>query len=180
MLIAHEKRKSNIAEYILYMWQIEDLLRACAFNPEAINQHLVSRFQVDDTTRNQIADWYLNLAIAMEKEQIQEKGHLMTISNLINDLNEFHLKMIEIRKDQEYVRLYQLNKPAIAEIMQRSEMTIANEVEACLNMLYGIMLLKLKNTEITELTKNTVEGFARMIGHLSIRYIQFENDEFEF
>ena len=27
MLIAREKRKSNVAEYILYMWQVEDLLR---------------------------------------------------------------------------------------------------------------------------------------------------------
>ena len=24
MLIAREKRKSNVAEYILYMWQVED------------------------------------------------------------------------------------------------------------------------------------------------------------
>lgn len=180
MLVAHEKRKSNIAEYILYMWQIEDLLRACAFHPETIHQHLVNRFQTDDSTKKQIADWYLNLAMAMEKEQIQEKGHLMAISNLVNDLNEFHLKMIEIQKDQEYFNLYKLNKSAIDELMQRSEMNIKNEVEACLNMLYGIMLLKLKNTEITETTKNTVDKIARMIGHLSTRYIQFENDDFEF
>ncbi|MFR1241726.1 MAG: DUF4924 family protein, partial [Butyricimonas faecihominis] len=25
MLIAREKRKSNVAEYILYMWQVEDM-----------------------------------------------------------------------------------------------------------------------------------------------------------
>ena len=28
MNIASEKRKSNIAEYILYMWQVEDSIRA--------------------------------------------------------------------------------------------------------------------------------------------------------
>ncbi|MDE7144362.1 MAG: DUF4924 family protein, partial [Muribaculaceae bacterium] len=28
MIIASEKRKNNIAEYLLYMWQIEDIIRA--------------------------------------------------------------------------------------------------------------------------------------------------------
>ncbi|MBR2242341.1 MAG: DUF4924 family protein, partial [Prevotella sp.] len=28
MYIAKELRKKNIAEYLLYMWQVEDLLRA--------------------------------------------------------------------------------------------------------------------------------------------------------
>lgn len=29
MITASQKRKENIAEYLLYMWQIEDLIRAC-------------------------------------------------------------------------------------------------------------------------------------------------------
>ena len=28
MFIASQKRKENIAEYLLYMWQIEDMIRA--------------------------------------------------------------------------------------------------------------------------------------------------------
>ena len=36
MYIAQRKRKENIAEYILYLWQLEDLLRALQFSPEAI------------------------------------------------------------------------------------------------------------------------------------------------
>jgi len=180
MLIARELRKTNIAEYILYMWQIEDLLRTCAFDTEKINQQLVARFKTEENTSKEIADWYNNLAVVMTKEYIQEKGHLQVIINLVNDLNEFHLKMLEIQKDQEYVRLYENNMEAIAEIFQRSGMEYKNEVEVCLNALYGFLLMKLKNTELTELTTKTIEGFGKMIGHLSSRYIQFENDDFEF
>ena len=180
MIIAQEKRKSNIAEYILYMWQVEDLLRACSFNPALIKTKLVSRFNYDQLTEEKIADWYINLAIAMEKEKITEKGHLQVISNLINDLNEFHLKMIETRKDGEYLRLYGLNKKNISEFVHISGMANINEVEACLNALYGVLLLKLKNAEISINTQKTIEGFGKMIGHLSARYIQFENDNFEF
>jgi hypothetical protein len=180
MLIAKELRKTNIAEYILYMWQVEDLLRVCSFNPENINQQLVARFNADENASKEIAAWYNNLAVAMANEHIQEKGHLQAIINLVNDLTEFHLKMLEVQKDQEYVRLYQSNQDAISEIFQRSGMEYKNEVEVCLNALYGFLLLKLKNVEMTELTAKSIEGFGKMIGHLSARYIQFENDDFEF
>jgi hypothetical protein len=180
MLIAQELRKTNIAEYILYMWQIEDSLRACSFDAEKINLQLVRRFNPDENLGKEISGWYNNLAVMMEKEHIQEKGHLQVLVNLVNDLNEFHLKMLEIQKDQEYVRLYRQNQEAIHESMQKMAIETENEVEACLNALYGFMLLKLKKSEISMQTQKTIEGFGRMIGHLSARYIQFENDDFEF
>ncbi|MBW8331446.1 MAG: DUF4924 family protein [Prolixibacteraceae bacterium] len=180
MLIAQELRKTNIAEYILYMWQVEDLLRACAFNPEMIEKKLVSRFNADENTGREIAAWYNNLALMMEKEHIRANGHLQVIVNLVNDLNEFHLKLIENESDEEYQRLYQTNREAISEFLRKSGKSVDNEVESCLNALYGVLLLKLKNSEISPETKRTVEGFGRMIGHLSARYIQFENDDFEF
>lgn len=180
MLIAQGKRRTNIAEYILYMWQVEDLLRACSFNPEIIEARLVKRFNADEKTSLQIAAWYNNLAVAMEKEHVQLKGHLQAITNLVNDLNEFHLKMIETQVDEKYIGLYRINKQAINEFIHHAKGEAGNEVEACLNALYGVLMLKLKNTDITPETKSTVEGFGQMIGHLSARYIQFENDDFEF
>ena len=180
MLVAQEIRKTNIAEYILYMWQVEDLLRACQFNVELIEKKLVSRFNADEKTAIEIAAWYNNLSLVMEKEYIQEKGHLQVIVNLISDLNEFHLKLIETQKDERYGELYRMNRDAISEFIQKSGNAVQNEVEACLNALYGVLLLKLKAVEITPQTRSTVEGFGQMIGHLSARYIQFENDDFEF
>lgn len=149
MIIAREKRKTNIAEYILYMWQVEDLLRACSFNPEDIEEKLVKPFNADDKTRAEISDWYNNLSSMMVLEHIQEKGHLQVLINLVNDLNEFHLKMLEVQNDQEYLRLYRTNSTAIADFVSKSESPTINEVEACLNALYGFVLLKLKKAEIT-------------------------------
>ncbi len=44
MLIAREKRKTNIAEYILYMWEIEDLIRANGFDIDKIDRNIIRRF----------------------------------------------------------------------------------------------------------------------------------------
>lgn len=178
MLIAKELRKTNIAEYILYMWQIEDLLRACGFDENLIEQKLVGRFNAEEIQRQVIMDWYKNLVVMMEKEQVKDKGHIQVLINLVNDLNEFHLKMLETGVDQEYMNLYSQNTSTIAELAQKSELD--NEILVCLNALYGYMLLKLKSTEISTETHASIENFARQVGHLSARYIQFENDDFEF
>ena len=180
MLIAQEKRKTNIAEYILYMWQLEDLLRACSFDPQIVEDRIVNQFKVDEITRNEIACWYENLAAMMQKEHVELKGHLQVITNLVNDLNEFHLKMLEVQNDKEYVRLYQTNQTAIDEIMKKMLVNAENEIDACFSALYGFMILKLKSSEISDQTNQTIGNIAHQLGHLSARYLQFENDEFEF
>ncbi|MGL5636915.1 MAG: DUF4924 family protein, partial [Bacteroidales bacterium] len=47
MIIASQKKKENIAEYLLYMWQVEDLIRAFKLDMDQIDQKLISQYQVD-------------------------------------------------------------------------------------------------------------------------------------
>ena len=42
MIIAKQKRKENIAEYLLYMWQIEDLIRANNFDMDLIRRTVIA------------------------------------------------------------------------------------------------------------------------------------------
>ena len=43
MIIARQKRKENIAEYLLYMWQVEDLIRANKFDMDSINRTVIAQ-----------------------------------------------------------------------------------------------------------------------------------------
>ena len=62
MDIAQAKRRENIAEYILYLWQLEDLLRALQFSPEAIYSQLIApRKDLDETRRPVFLMWYLDI-----------------------------------------------------------------------------------------------------------------------
>ncbi len=54
MLIAEQKRKENIAEFILYIWQLEDILRAYNFDIETINEHIIKRFNQPESVQLQI------------------------------------------------------------------------------------------------------------------------------
>ena len=70
MLIAQQKRKENIAEYLLYLWQVEDMLRACDLDMDRVEAALVSRYDVDDAKRHEIRDWYENLVMLMHAEHL--------------------------------------------------------------------------------------------------------------
>ena len=82
MVVAEEKRKNNIVEYILYLWQIEDLIRAYNFDMEKIDSELVSQYHANEELRTRIFNWYKNLVVMMQKEQIQKAGHLQFLINL--------------------------------------------------------------------------------------------------
>ena len=51
------KRRENIAEYILYLWQIEDLLRALQFSPEAIYSQLIAPRGIEEGQRHNYLLW---------------------------------------------------------------------------------------------------------------------------
>ncbi len=44
MFVAQELRKKSIAEYLLYMWQIEDIIRAYGCSLPVIKKNYIDRF----------------------------------------------------------------------------------------------------------------------------------------
>ena len=54
MIIASQKRKENIAEYLLYMWQIEDIIRAYKLDIDTIDEQIVSKYNVPDDKKKEI------------------------------------------------------------------------------------------------------------------------------
>ena len=46
MKIAQQLKEKNIAEYLIYMWQIEDLIRANDCDVDRIEENIVFRYQV--------------------------------------------------------------------------------------------------------------------------------------
>ena len=95
MIISRKKREENIAEYILYMWQIEDLMRAFEFNRERIQKELVEQFAVDPAIKKEISEWYADIVDSMIREKITKSGHLQFLVSLVADLNDLHFRLID-------------------------------------------------------------------------------------
>ena len=107
MDIAKAKRRENIAEYILYLWQLEDLLRALQFSPEAIFSTLVApRRDIAEEQKHVFLLWYLDLANLLRQEGKEEKGHLEHTLHLIRDLHDLHLQLLKLPAGEHYRRTY--------------------------------------------------------------------------
>ena len=76
MFIAQELRKKSIAEYLLYMWQIEDLIRAYGCSLSRIKAEYISQFKYSDEQKEDMIDWYANLIRMLNQEGKRESGHL--------------------------------------------------------------------------------------------------------
>ena len=72
MLIAQQKLKENIAEYILYMYQIEDVIRAYQFDIEAILENYVKPQLPDNSFLSQYTKWYTDLITNMKSQRIEK------------------------------------------------------------------------------------------------------------
>jgi hypothetical protein len=168
MLVAKQKRKENIAEYILYLYQVQDLIRAFQLDIDLIQEKLVTSYQADEKKSAEITDWYNNLVVMMEKEGVKEQGQLQFLTNLIGDINELHIKLLN-SGDKGYVQTFNAVSGIIAELKQKNS-TAQNDVQLGLDTIYGFLLLKMKKTEISEKTVNAVKQLSQWLSALSIQY----------
>ncbi len=176
MLVAQKKRKENIAEYILYLYQIENLIRAFKLDIDLIERELVSKYNTDNETKNEILDWYKNLVVMMKKEGMAESGHLQFLTNLIFDVNEVHLKLMDSETDEMYVQTFKAVKGLISELRQKNKQS-ANDIQLSLDAIYGYLLLKMQNKQVTQETSDAVKRLSSWLGSLSTLFKKYENDE---
>jgi len=180
MLIAKQKKSENIAEYILYIWQIEDLIRAYKFDVDEINKNIVERFEQPDPIKKEISNWYAGLIDMMKEENKTETGHVQFIQNTVNDLNNLHLQLIKSPNHLDYIEVYNKAKVGITEIMNKSQGTVVNEIEACFNGLYGLLMLRLQQKTINPETAMAMASVSQLIALISKKYKLYETDEIEF
>ena len=179
MLIAQQKRKENIVEYILYLYQVEDLIRALQLKMPAIEKQLISRYSVDEKTRQKISGWYKNLVIMMEKEGIREKGHFQFLINQINDLNELHLKLMETAADENYLRMFKSVSGLITELQMKGNRA-NNDLQLALDAVYGYLLLKIQKKEVSIDTTEAIKRLTNWMNALSKLFRDYETGELDF
>jgi hypothetical protein len=178
MLIAKQKRKENIVEYILYLFQVEDLIRAFKLDINLIENQLLSGYKVDEQSLNEITSWYANLVIMMEKEGIRERGHLQFLSNLIGDINQLHLALLNSTENVMYVNTYQAVSGLLNELKQKNN-EAKNDVDLGITAVYGFLLLKIQNKEISTETISAIKRISLWLSSLSKMYKDFEAGDLE-
>ena len=180
MIIAQKLKQQNIAEYLLYMWQVEDIIRANKLDIDQLETTYLSKFQLDGEAKAQMREWYENLIEMMRGEGVAEKGHLQINRNIILLLTDLHTQLLHSTKHPFYSAAYYKALPFIVELRQRSQTTDKNELENCFDALYGLMLLRLKGQPVSEDTKKAMDSITQFLALLSDYYKKEREGELEF
>lgn len=177
MIIASQKRRENIAEYLIYMWQIEDIIRANDLDINKIKANIIDRFHLSDEQSKQMVEWYESLIDMMRREGVEKKGHLQINKNIISMLADLHNAILREPSLPEYSAEFYRTLPYIVELHAKAGDEKAGEIETCFNALYGVLLLKLQQRDLSEDTQRAITQISKFIALLARDFHLDEEDK---
>ena len=142
-------KRDNIAEYILYLWQMEDYLRA-------FPQHADATPELHELNE------------MMHREGIIEGGHLALANNALAELIDLHTALLN--DDAMYRAAIIRLQPSLNLLKAKTNRPTMPDIEACLVLLYQIMLLRLQKREITPQTADVQQQATHLLQFLSKTY----------
>lgn len=178
MFIAKSIREKSVVEYLLYMWQMEDLIRAYGCSLTRIRREYIDRFDYTDQQKDEEEDWFGDLIRMMNQEGKREKGHLAINEVLLQDLGDLHVRLLQSTRFPYYSAEYYRVLPFIVELRQKGDKEIG-EVETCLNALYGVMLLRMRQKPISPETAHAIKAITTFLGMLADYYIKDRTEGLE-
>jgi len=172
--VAENKKKQNIGEFIIYMYQMEDLIRSYNFNMSEIRQYVISHYPISEEEKTEVTLWFDELAKQMGAEGIQDRGHLSEVQEEVDVLAKLHWELLKTDKD--YFEIYKQAKPHILDYISSAKgQDLGHEVQICLNGVYGLLLCRLTGKEVSEELQNSAKAFGSVLGYLSLVYKEREN-----
>lgn len=180
MDIAQAKRKENIAEYILYLWQLEDLLRALQFSPEAIYSQLIEpRKELPEAQKHHFLLWYMDIANLLREEEKEEKGHLEHTLHLIADLHNLHLQLLKLPVGEHYRATFARLEAHLASLRDVMGNPGISDTELCFRALYAVILYRIKGEGGKSVVNDTIEYISPVIAELADTYRRVETGELD-
>lgn len=144
-----KNKRENIAEYILYLWQLEDYLRAF---PEMAEGN-------DELT---------DILRMMHADDVMDGGHIQLAQIA---LKELEMLSDDILTQEATYRAAMIRiTPSLNLLKARTDRPTMSNIEACLVLLYQIMMLRLQNRPISAETQEVQQQATSLLQYLSKTY----------
>jgi len=144
-------KKENIAEYILYLWQMEDYLRA-------FPEHANATPELQEINE------------MMHREGIMEGGHLALANNALEEMEDLHAQILN--EEALYRAAIMQLQPSLNLLKAKTDRPTMSDIEACLTLLYQIMMLRLQKKEISKQTADVQKQATMLLQFLSRTYYE--------
>ncbi len=144
-----KSKRENIAEYILYLWQIEDYLRA---------------FPQQAETNAELHDF----AEIMHREGVFTAGHTSLATNALAEMEQLHDELLD--QEAQYRAMAIRLRPSLTLLKSKTDRPAMSDIEASLTLLYKIMLLRLQHKTVSQETALVQQQATQLLRTLSRYY----------
>lgn len=170
MFLAKKIKEESEIGYILYMWQLEDLVRAYGCDADRIEREYLPRFRYEGDMLLQEARWWHDLVEMMRSEGIFRQGHLQMVKGTLSLLSDKHAELLADTRETIYNALYYKALPFIVELRAKASNREKPELELCLEVLYGVTLLRMQKQEVSQQTQQAHDSVAALLTLLNQKY----------
>ena len=180
MRVAEQKFRENIAEYLLYMFQIEDVIRSFNFDLDAILDVFVRPTLVDDSFLNQYKNWYSDLISQMQKQGVEKDGNIDSLKEIIIELIYLHNTLLTVVNDEKYKSLVDAAAEDILAFKEKSNFLKRHDIETLLHAMNMKLQLKMRKQEISPETELAMDKMRVQLAYLSREYGRMKSGESNF
>ena len=174
MFISQEKLQSNIAEYVIYMYQVEDMVRAYNFNIDKIRVHIIRPQVKSESLEAEAVKWYEEVIKEMKGRGLTSKGHMHRLGEVITEMIYLHNTLKDVVEDKKYLELIGSADENVEAFQKKSDLGSLHFVEVCFQALYMKLLLKLQGKEIGAESEAAFDTMRIVLAYLTKAYHQMK------
>jgi hypothetical protein len=169
MLLAQEKKKTNIIEYLLLIYQMEDLVRSVNMNIDV----LVNKFIAPHISDNKLVEdykvWYEEIIDDLLVFKREKQGHISDVYEIQMELFYLHNSLLTISSNESYIQIYSDVQPFINEFRDKTPIHL-NDIDLCIYALYMKLQLRLQGKTISEETEKAFDAMRKLLTSLAKAY----------
>lgn len=163
MYIAKKLRGQSVSAYLIYMYQVEDLIRAYGLDADRIAAEYLPRFGYDEKQMKEAKEWYESLARMMKEEGKEQTGHVQVVQNTLDLLEDHHQELLADKDKQDYRAAYYKALPHIVALRTQGNNKDKHEMENCIDALYGATLLRMQGKELSLGTQAALKPISELL-----------------
>lgn len=170
----------NVAEYVLYIFQIEAMIRSLSFDLDQIDAQLITPSFADSKQRQEQLDWYGQIIDEMQQRQLVKEGHLEIVDEILVELVYLHNTLLTVLNDEKYKGLCEQAHEALQAFKLKSNMAQRHDVEVLFHAMFMKLQLKMKQQAINPETEAAMDLFRIQLAYLSQQYKRMRSGELNF
>lgn len=173
-------QNENVAEYLLYIFQIEALVRTVDLDITRLENEFLAPAFTDPSQLEFQLSWYRTIVSEMQQRGLQKEGHLDQVDEILMELIYLHNTLLTILNDEKYKGLCEHANDALQAFKVKSNMANRHDIEVLLHAMFMKLQLKMKKQEISAETEEAFDLFRIQLAYLSKNYQRMKAGELNF